>query len=124
MRALRPVRLPEETEPVKILDDYFTLQKEIYEYFGYDEGWRVLPLDDCREMFWYADEKYGLVRFAKTEKELQTGDGECYSNDIYHKHVYRRAECTAIGVDTSTDGNMFLQIFDNAKERPEMNSDE
>lgn len=34
---------------MKLLDDYFALQQQIFDHFGYREGWRVIPLDDARE---------------------------------------------------------------------------
>lgn len=36
---------------MKQLDDYFALQQAIFQYFGYREDWRILPLDDCREFY-------------------------------------------------------------------------
>ena len=109
---------------MKLLDDYFALQQQIYDHFGYCEDWRVIPLDDAREYFWMLEgEGPGEVRFAKTEESLATEDGDHYSNEIYTqrhlpKWVYRAADYTMVCVDTRTDGNQFLQIFDNAKERP------
>lgn len=106
------------------LDQYFSLQKEIFEYFGYKEDWRILPLDDAREFFWKLDgEGPGVVKHAFTEEELADEDGDYYENDIYTqrhlpKWVYRGAEFTLIVVDTNTDGNKLLQIFANANERP------
>ena len=113
---------------MKILDDYFVLREQIFEYFGYVEDWRVLPLDDARQYYWRLDsEGPGTVRFAETESALlldEDDDSEdYYENEIYTqrhlpKWVYRGAEYTMIVVDTHTDGNQFLQIFANAKERP------
>lgn len=37
---------------MKILDEYFKLQKEIYKYFGYVEDWVVIPIDDKRDFYW------------------------------------------------------------------------
>jgi len=105
---------------MKILDDYFKLQNEIYEYFGYAEDWVVIPIDDAREYYWSL--LLDNVGFAKTIKELENEEGEYYENEIYKqcflpKHVYRGKDYTMICVDTHTDGNKFLQIFDNSKER-------
>jgi len=106
---------------MKKLDDYFKLQKEIHDYFGYKEDWVVIPLDDAREYYWYLNGN-DEVKFAKEKDNVFDGtmdDG--YSNKIYHqrflpKHVYRAENYTMICVDTYTDGNKFLQIFDNSKE--------
>lgn len=109
---------------MKLLDDYFTLHQQIYDHFGYREDWRVIPLDDARAYFWKLDgEGPGEVKFAKTEQELAYETGEFYSNEIYTqrhlpKWVYRAADYTLVCVDTHTNCNKFLQVFDNAKERP------
>lgn len=108
---------------MKLLDEYLKLQKEIYDYFGYVEDWRVIPIDDAREYYWRLNgEGYGgKVTFAETIEELDDEEGECYKNEIYTqrhlpKWVYRGKDFTMICVDTHTDGNQFLQIFDNSKE--------
>jgi hypothetical protein len=110
---------------MELLDQYFEIQKKIYEYFGYTEDWRVIPLDDARKYYWHitGDGHGDQVRFAKHEENLfsfTVDDG--YSNDIYTqrflpKWVYRGKDYTMICVDTHTDGNKFLQVFDNTKER-------
>lgn len=109
---------------MKMLDEYFELQEKVFSYFGYMEDWRVLPLDDCREYYWYlTGEGHGdNVCFAKTEKELTEQDGNYYENEIYTqrhlpKWVYRGAEYTLVVVDTHTDGNQLLSVFANSKER-------
>jgi len=109
---------------MELLDRYNALRAEVFAYFGYAEDWRVLPLDDAREYFWQLDgEGPGVVRFAKTEQELESEEGDYYENEIYTqrhlpKWVYRGADYTMVVVDTHTDGNQFLQVFANANERP------
>ncbi len=111
---------------MELLDKYFELQEQIYTHFGYVEDWRVIPINDAREYFWRLEgEGPGEVHFADSEQELQAQEGNYYVNEIYtQKHlpkwVYRANDFTMICVDTHTDGNKFLQIFDNAKERPEV----
>lgn len=106
---------------MKLLSDYFDLEKQIHEYFGYKENWRVIPLDDSTKYVWRYDEGDNEVYFADSIKELETEKGNFYSNEIYtqrhlRKWVYRGADYTMMCVDTRTDGNKFLQIFDNKKE--------
>lgn len=59
--------------------------------------------------------------FADTETELQAVSGNFYIEQIctrnLSKWVYRGEMYTMIVVDTQTDGNKFLRIFDNAKEQ-------
>ena len=112
---------------MELLDKYFEIQKQIYAHFGYVEDWVVIPLDDCREYFWHltGEGSGDEVKFAKEEKNLFDGtEQDGYSDEIYtqrflKKWVYRADDYTMICVDTHTDGNKFLRIFDNAKERPE-----
>ena len=109
--------------PTLLLDDYFSLREKVFQYFGYVEDWRVLPINDCREYFWaLSGTGPGVVGYAATEEALQSQDGEYYEDDIYTqrhlpKWVYRGKDHTMICVDTHTDGNQLLSIFDNAKER-------
>jgi hypothetical protein len=108
---------------MELLDKYNALRAEVLAYFGYVENWRVLALDDAREYFWRLHgEGPGVVRFAKTEQDLEIEDGHCFENEIYTqahltKWVFRGAEYTMVAVDPHTDGNQFLQVFTNANER-------
>jgi hypothetical protein len=113
---------------MQLLNDYLQKQKELFDYFGYVENWKVIPVNDATLYYWklsgesfgnkgYSDE----VLFADTLEELESQDGNFYSNEIYTqrflpKWVYRGADYTMVVVDTHTDGNKFLQIFDNSKE--------
>lgn len=110
---------------MKSLDDYFALQKQIFDYFGYVEDWRAIPLDDCREMYWSLDgEGPGTIRFAVSEEALEDEDdaGDYYEDEIYMqrhlpKWVYRGEEYTMVCCNPSVDGNTFLRVFTNANER-------
>lgn len=111
------------------IDKYFELEDAVHEIFGYVEDWVAIPLDDKRDYFWTLDGTYdkhgkvigGEVRFAEDPETLDDiAAGEYYSNEIYTqrflpKWVYETDEYTMICVDTHTDGNKFLQIFDNSK---------
>lgn len=114
---------------MKDLEDYFALQKKIYKYFGYIENWRVIPLDDSTDYYWRLDGEGsgGEVVFAEGDTaeaalaKMDSDNGDYYSNSIYtqrflKKWVYRGEEYTMICVDTHTDGNVFLSVFDNNKE--------
>lgn len=109
---------------MELLDQYQALRDQIFSYFGYVEDWQVFPLDDSRHYFWKLDgEGPGTVKFAETEHDLFDESGTCcYENEILallhlSKSVYRGADYTLVVVDTHTDGNKYLQIFSNAKER-------
>lgn len=92
------------------------IEKEIHEYVGFKERWRVLPIDDSTEYYWRCD--VGGVCFADTIEELQSGEGNCYDDEYYGSMtdcVYEAEDVTAICVNTHCDGNVFLRIFDNSK---------
>ena len=103
---------------MELLDKYFEIQKKIHDHFGYVEDWVVIPLDDARKYFWRCDDS--KVCFADTLEELESESGNYYENEIYTqrflpKWVYESSDFTMICVDTRTDGNKFLQVFDNSK---------
>lgn len=106
---------------MKTLDEYLKLEKEIHAYFGYVEDWVKIPLQDTRECFWNLDgEGPGTILFAEKEEDLGSGQGfseAIYTQRFLPKWVYRGAEFTLVCCDTQTDGNKFLRIFDNSKER-------
>ena len=112
---------------MQLLKDYQALEKQIHDYFGYVEDWVTIPLDDATNMYWRilgGEGRGGVVQYAKSVEELPTDDsdgGEYYEHEIYTqrflpKWVYRASDYTMICVDTHTDGNHYLQIFDNSKE--------
>lgn len=108
---------------MQLLTEYLHLQKQIFEFFGYQENWRVIPLDDCREYFWrLTGDGPGSVQYADTEEELQSESGNYYEDSIYtqrflEKYVYRGDGFTMVCCDPAVDGNKFLRVFDNMKER-------
>ncbi len=115
-----------------MIDDYFKLQEQIYNYFGYVENWAVIPLEDRRDYWWHEDGSE--VHYTTTESNMKAliendfnyDNAECdgntyYADEIYTqrfltKWVYRAEDYTMICVDTHTDGNKFLAIYDNKKE--------
>lgn len=114
---------------MKLLSDYLLGKEKLFEYFGYVEDWVAIPIDDARDYYWVLFQEEngsGSVLFHETEKELSAEhleDMQYYRNTIYTqrflpKWVYEGEDYTMICVDTHTDGNKFLQIFDNKKRLP------
>ena len=107
---------------MKLLDDYNKARQELFDYFGYVEGCVVIPIDDATEYYWYlTGEGYGdVVQFAENKDDVVYRTDNYYENEVctqrFLKWVYRKDAFTKICVDTRTDGNKFLQIFDNSKE--------
>lgn len=108
---------------MKLLKDYSNIQQKIFDYFGYKEDWVCIPLSDETDKHWFLDgDGYGNKVFyhEKFTMDDATG-GQFYSGSIYTqrflpKWVYRGEDYTMVSVDTHTDGNKFLMIFDNSKE--------
>jgi len=103
---------------MKLLDKYNKLQQEIYDYFGFKEGWHVYPINDRRDMFWciHNDTAY---EWGSKKAYDELDDSDSYSNEIITNSpmngIYPGRDFTAILTDTHTDGNKFLDIFDNKK---------
>jgi len=102
---------------MQLLTDYFELQQRIYTYFGYVEEWQVFPLEDSTKYWWFISNT--CVHFATTREKLNDEE-ERNMDELFHyrgtsQAVFEGEEYTLIVVDTYTDGNKFLSIFDNKK---------
>jgi hypothetical protein len=101
---------------IKIFDDYFKLEQEIFKYFEYIEDNPHLQITDCREFYWYEDgDSVYYTRVPQESREDIYNDKECYEDEIY-RQIHIGAECTMIPCDTHSDTGKFLGIFDNEKE--------
>ena len=109
---------------MELFEQYDNVKQQIFDYFGYVEDWRVLPLVFDTGCFWYltGSEQYGWIVFAETVKQLKDEDScNYYENEIYtqrhlFKWFYRGEDYTMFCVDTHCDGNQYLQILSNDKE--------
>ena len=105
---------------MELLDTYLKTRQQILDYFGYVEDWGVFPIEDGREYYWYLESTgLGTVHFASSEQDLREQTGAYYVHELCYplQSVFRRPDFTMILVDTHTDGNLYLVIFDNANER-------
>jgi hypothetical protein len=92
----------------KLLEQHSKSLCEIHSYFGYEPEWRVYPIDDMTDVMW---------KISGTVVKFMDGKGIEYEMSTYGTNpIYKGAEYTMICVDTQTDGNKFLSIFDNSKE--------
>ena len=108
---------------MKILKEYFELQKQIHDFFGYVEDWKTIPLEDCTDSIWtLTGEGSGdQVYYANSMQDFETGNfygGEIYTQRFLPKYVYRGDGFTMVSVDTQCDGNKYLMVFDNSKQIP------
>jgi len=105
---------------MELINKYFNIQEKIYNYFGYQEQGRAIPMEDRRQYYWYVDNDE-QVHYAESADELQNQDGKYYIDTLYRsrigqqKNVLVGGNYTMIAVDTQTNGNVFLAIFDNDK---------
>ncbi len=109
---------------MELFEQYDNVKQQIFDYFGYEEDWRVLPMVFDTEYYWYISgsaESCNVV-FAETIEQLKDEDsGNYYENEIYtqrhlSKWFYRSKDYTMICVDTHCDGNQYLHILSNNKE--------
>lgn len=109
----------------QLLSSYLKLKKEIHAYFGYREDWVTIPLEDGTSYYWALSENEhggGKVNYHETPltKEFIESGGHysavVYTQRFLPKWIYRTEDYTMICVDTQTDGNKYLMVFDNAKE--------
>lgn len=115
------------------VDAFFAARELIFKHVGYEENWRVLPLDDSRDQFWSVDPaEREWVKFSPNREALEYWLAEhddeygphgdiLYESVIYTqrhlpKWVYRGAELTLVVADTQMDGNKLLQLFRNENE--------
>lgn len=108
-----------------IVDQYFSIQELIFDHVGYVEDWRILPLDDCREMYWRLyGEGPGTLRMSGSEGLLDNplelyNECDIYTQRHLPKWVYRGPVLTLVVADTRVDGNKLLILLSNDRERPE-----
>lgn len=100
---------------MKLLQKYFEIEKEIFDYFEYKGSWTVYPLDDQTDVYWYCD---GFTCHWTFNLEDAYDEFE-YSSPLVSKgteSIFRKDDYTMILIDTQCDGNKFATIFDNKKE--------
>lgn len=112
-----------------LLDRFTKAEAALCDYFGYKHDWRIFPIVDETRWFWRINDGTA-VEFSETAERLEGGPGgedtkeaSFYSNEIFtYRHltqyVYRRDDLTMVLVNTHTDGNIWLTVLDNKKERP------
>ncbi len=108
-----------------VLKNYENSLESIHKYFKYKEDWTRIPLENMTDHHWMllenSDGSGKVVYFEKPFTKDNIEQGSVYSSSIYTqrflpKWVYRTQDYTMISVDTHTDGNKFLMIFDNTLE--------
>ena len=106
---------------MKLLDEYNSIQQQIYDYFGFKEGWHVYPITDSKKMFWCIHNSI-IYKWSSMDSYNNLDEDDFYEDEIIthspNNGVYKAKDFTAVLVDTQTDGNKFLDIYDNSKMVP------
>lgn len=98
-----------------LLNRYFALQQQIYDYFGYAPGGPLLPLEDNTEYYWTIDDD--IVQFGESSVSSEWQyDYVGLPGMLKGGWIYPGDEFTLLVVDTEVSGNKVLAIFDNAKQ--------
>jgi hypothetical protein len=107
---------------MKTLKEYFRIQKQIYDYFGYVEDWVKIPLQDNTDDYWWYEDGNSQIWYSDKPftVEMVLEGKELYSDHLYTQRflprwVYEGEEYTMICCDPQVDGNKFLRVFPNAK---------
>jgi hypothetical protein len=108
------------------LDAYFAAKDRVHEGFDYVPDWVEIPLDDARKYYWMlvgGEGRGATCAYSKepfTEESIKAGtefwSGSVYTQRFLKKWVYRTETHVMVAVDTHTDGNKFLMVFDAARE--------
>ena len=106
-----------------LLRQHNEARQGLLDYFGYAEGWVVLPVEDCTTYHWFirGSEERGVVMSCLPEDLAGLCMSDALVADIYtlkehSKWVYRKDDYTLILTNPHMEGNRFLSIFDNSKE--------
>lgn len=97
----------------ELLQKLVETEAHIHRYFGYVEDWQVYPIQDHTDYYWYMRD--GMVCYGEDADTAFSLDNR-YEDEIIDNGVYAKNDFTMINVDTHTDGNKFLFVFDNTKQ--------
>jgi hypothetical protein len=104
----------------KLLTDYFAVKQQVHDAFGYVADWVEIPLDDRTDAYWwFGVNEVQWDNSPPTSENVVDNEGK-YADEIYMQRflprwVYPTETHTMVSVDTHTDGNKFLAVFDNTK---------
>ncbi len=101
---------------MELLKDYFKARQRVYNYFGYNAKWHVSPIEDNIEFWWFLYRETIIMTTGDNKEQAV----EKIKNEKYYKahciDKYRKDDYTMLEVETQSDGNIFLSVFDNSKE--------
>lgn len=126
---------------MNVVEKYQNAENELFEYFGFEPGWTLYPVDTgAIEYYWtivhngdeviFSESKEHLEKYLKmeygnnteyTDEDYEEVENHIYSDEIlhtryYNKYVYRAEKHTMMICDPHVDYCTWLKIFDNEKE--------
>jgi len=109
-----------------ILNGFFSLRREIEDYFGRDGKWEAFRIDDQRELYWMVVEgTKPMVVYSENPITIDSiAKGDVYIGSIYPTSILaekcrttcRREDLVAVPVETGMDGGRFLMMFSSKNE--------
>lgn len=99
------------------IDQYFSLEREIFEFFGFNPEWQQYPLTDARDMYWLLNGSEELCYYEEEMTEEHLNDSAYYSAEIRNKKIYRKDGLVLVVGDTLCDNNIYSFILDESKEQ-------
>ena len=90
---------------MKILKKYFKIVKEIYEYFDYEGGEQIYPIEDYTEFFWIKTEE--LIYYSENKEDSFVFDE--------YLDEYLGEEYTMFLIKDTNNLDDCLVIFENKK---------
>ncbi len=99
----------------ELLSEYARLEQEILAHFNYEPQWREYLIRDYRDLWWGL---VGHTLYYQYENNLATDEvlrqGNFCTAEV--RSVYHSADGhTMVCLDTNTDGNKYLGVFEDSK---------
>lgn len=105
-----------------MLDTHFALVEAVYKAFGYAEQWRAFVMEDARGSYWMrlGEDAIAWSPEAFSEEPIVDGSNLCTAGIYTYRHleqyVFRAEGLVMALLDTQSDGNALLFVFDESKE--------
>jgi hypothetical protein len=107
---------------IRCMNRFTSSQDELLGIFGVPDTWFKMYPEDCLSDYWFL---LGLNRIVAsdlpfTEESIKKGDSICVSAIFtyreFSQYVWRKHGLVLVSVDTQTDGNKHLGLFDEDRE--------
>ena len=107
---------------IRCMNRFTSSRDELLGTFGVPDTWFTMYPEDHLSDYWFLMGRHKVVASDQpfTEESIEKGD-IIYVNDIFtyrdfSQYVWRKHGLVLISVDTRTDGNKYLGLFDEDRE--------